>query len=155
MKKFCLFPGQLQHPITIQISPEGYEKYIDPDRDTYLKKTLLLHIRAERVGADNYQIYGQFEGELITHCSRCMEEAIITEYQAFKHLFSYSEYHNSDDQSEEDNITYYQTVDIDIFELSRDELLLNIPDYLLCNKDCRGLCPVCGGNLNKMTCNHL
>ncbi len=43
--------------------------------------------------------------------------------------------------------------EIDVTEDVRSELLLNLPANLLCNPECAGLCPVCGGNRNKVHCN--
>lgn len=35
----------------------------------------------------------------------------------------------------------------------RQELLLNYPQKILCNDDCRGMCPKCGADLNEEKCN--
>jgi uncharacterized protein len=43
-------------------------------------------------------------------------------------------------------------VEIDLGEAIREELVLTIDRYALCRPDCRGLCPVCGKNLNETTC---
>lgn len=40
----------------------------------------------------------------------------------------------------------------DISEDIREELLLELPMNLLCDPDCRGLCPVCGTDLNHGSC---
>lgn len=40
----------------------------------------------------------------------------------------------------------------DISEDVRTEITLALPMNLLCKDDCRGLCPVCGADLNKMRC---
>jgi len=36
----------------------------------------------------------------------------------------------------------------------RDEIILAIPAHPLCIEDCKGLCPICGINLNKENCEH-
>ena len=41
---------------------------------------------------------------------------------------------------------------IDVTELLRDELLAGQPMKNLCKADCKGLCPVCGANLNDGEC---
>jgi uncharacterized metal-binding protein YceD (DUF177 family) len=33
-----------------------------------------------------------------------------------------------------------------------EAVVLNVPMVLVCRDDCRGLCPVCGANLNNTTC---
>ena len=41
---------------------------------------------------------------------------------------------------------------LDVTELLRDELLAAQPMKNLCKADCKGLCPVCGANLNDGDC---
>lgn len=43
---------------------------------------------------------------------------------------------------------------IDIAPRIRDALILGIPPYPICSKHCRGLCPVCGANMNETECGH-
>jgi len=43
---------------------------------------------------------------------------------------------------------------IDLEPLVREYMLLEVPIKPLCKPECKGLCPVCGGNLNEVTCNH-
>ncbi len=42
--------------------------------------------------------------------------------------------------------------DIDVDELILDEILVNFPAKILCQDDCKGLCPVCGANRNINSC---
>jgi len=41
---------------------------------------------------------------------------------------------------------------IDLTEAVREELLLAVPQYVVCRDDCRGLCPRCGADLNAGPC---
>jgi uncharacterized protein len=41
---------------------------------------------------------------------------------------------------------------LNVTELVRQNLLLELPIQPLCNKDCKGLCPSCGENLNEKLC---
>lgn len=41
---------------------------------------------------------------------------------------------------------------IDLDPLLREQLLLALPTYPVCKDDCKGLCPVCGNNLNEREC---
>ena len=41
---------------------------------------------------------------------------------------------------------------IDLEPLIRDTIIENLPSKVLCSKDCKGLCPHCGENLNISTC---
>jgi len=43
---------------------------------------------------------------------------------------------------------------LDLAPLIRDEMYLSIPISPVCKPDCKGLCPICGENLNETTCHH-
>lgn len=43
-------------------------------------------------------------------------------------------------------------MEIDLTDDVREELLLAIPSCFYCSPDCKGICPVCGANLNHETC---
>ena len=40
----------------------------------------------------------------------------------------------------------------DITEIVRDTFLASLPIQNLCREDCKGLCPICGKNLNEENC---
>ncbi|WP_242394755.1 YceD family protein [Anaeromyxobacter oryzisoli] len=52
-------------------------------------------------------------------------------------------------QAEED---VYTGKVIDFDPIVREQLLLALPSYPVCKEDCKGLCPVCGANLNDREC---
>lgn len=41
---------------------------------------------------------------------------------------------------------------IDLYEMLRQEIILHFPLNSVCSKGCKGLCPRCGANWNKKTC---
>jgi uncharacterized protein len=41
---------------------------------------------------------------------------------------------------------------IDLREVVREQILLALPEQVLCREDCRGLCAKCGGNRNLINC---
>ena len=42
--------------------------------------------------------------------------------------------------------------DLDLRPALREQLLLRVPQYVVCREDCRGLCPHCGTDLNQSAC---
>jgi uncharacterized protein len=69
-------------------------------------------------------------------CARCLEELYSTEERSYKFDF------------EIDPTMEY----IDLGEEIRQEMILANPAKVLCSKDCKGICPKCGANLNKEQC---
>src|SRR5262249_56846189 len=47
---------------------------------------------------------------------------------------------------------FYDNEEIDLEQLIRERFEMSLPMKPLCVDDCRGLCPVCGANLNRGTC---
>ena len=43
---------------------------------------------------------------------------------------------------------------IDLTDAISSALLMETPYVVLCREDCKGLCPVCGENLNQVDCGH-
>jgi uncharacterized protein len=55
---------------------------------------------------------------------------------------------------EEDDLTtaFYEHDEIDLGQLMREQFYLSLPMKPLCRVDCKGLCPSCGTNLNRGSC---
>lgn len=51
-----------------------------------------------------------------------------------------------------DEISYIEDCNLDVDMLVLDELYTILPMMVLCKEDCKGICKVCGTNLNKSTC---
>jgi uncharacterized protein len=55
-------------------------------------------------------------------------------------------------QSTDIDRVYYQGSYIDVGIGIREAIILSVPIAPLCVEDCRGLCPVCGKNINEQPC---
>jgi uncharacterized protein len=84
-----------------------------------------------------FVVRGHIECQKFFTCDRCLTQATENQVHEFEEEFDKSE-------AVEDLI--------DITELLRDELLAGQPMKNLCKADCKGLCPVCGANLNDGEC---
>jgi uncharacterized protein len=42
---------------------------------------------------------------------------------------------------------------LDLTQIAREQILLNLPEHIECREDCKGICPTCGADLNKAQCN--
>jgi uncharacterized protein len=82
-------------------------------------------------------------------CVRCLEDFQQTLHAQFAELYAYKE-----DAITEAGLVVPEDGNIDFTPLARDCLLLEIPIKSLCKPDCKGLCMVCGENLNLRTCEH-
>ncbi len=81
-------------------------------------------------------------------CDRCLKE--------FKREYGYSFEHILVRRLNNDNDEYVVCLNntLDLNELAVSDILLNLPTKTLCRQDCRGLCCVCGADLNEGDCEH-
>ena len=80
-------------------------------------------------------------------CGRCLKEfSADTRAEVIEKFYPVGT-----EQIEDDAFVYDSDV-IDITEPLRESLLLAEPIQALCKEDCRGLCPVCGADLNDGDC---
>ncbi len=85
-------------------------------------------------------------------CDRCADESVIQDSVTTKLLCT--EDSTLDPEHEQEGL-YFLLVGDDSVDLSddiRQNIHLAIPMKILCDDNCKGLCPVCGVNLNKSTC---
>ncbi len=82
-------------------------------------------------------------------CRRCLTPVTVPIVADVDALFS------QDPDALEDPSSYALAPDatgIDLRDALREELLLAVPQWVVCRDDCRGLCPRCGKDLNAGPC---
>ncbi len=95
------------------------------------------------------QLHAEVSFQFSIPCDRCTKQ-IDKQYQfTFSHVLVLSL------ENEDDNDDYIQVPDdkLDLDELIRADILLELPTKFLCSEDCKGLCSICGKNLNDGACN--
>ncbi len=95
-----------------------------------------------------------FETNAIFICSRCLKPFTRTVKIPFiERQFLFERPHIPEDLHDL-YLVDMKTMTIDLIELFRQEILLHFPLIPLCSLKCKGLCKVCGQNLNKKQCKH-
>ncbi len=80
-------------------------------------------------------------------CDRCLDE-FDREYRLeFEHILVKDE-----SSVEDENAFLCPGGSLDLNELAVSDFLAEMPTKVLCREDCKGLCPVCGKNLNLGCC---
>ena len=113
-----------------------------------------VDLLVERQG-QTVAVAGRFEATAQQACGRCLETfatpvAPEVDLQLVPHPTGrQGEIELARDDLEVD---FYQADVLDVAGLLRSETDLALPMKPLCRPDCRGLCPVCGGNRNVTEC---
>ncbi|MBM4129290.1 MAG: DUF177 domain-containing protein, partial [Nitrospira sp.] len=55
-------------------------------------------------------------------------------------------------RSEELDMGFYSGGGLDLLDLIKEQVMLNLPMKTLCAELCKGICPQCGADLNTGTC---
>jgi uncharacterized protein len=82
-------------------------------------------------------------------CVRCLTGFEQTLNINFTELYAFSQRYVTDS-----GLLMPETGIIDLHPVLREYAMLEIPISPLCKPNCKGLCPICGNNLNESTCSH-
>ena len=93
-----------------------------------------------------YRVAGVIRATKRFVCDHCLEECTEVQEHAFAEVFRQGAV------SEDDDVNSFEGDEIELDALVRDTLLAAQPLSNICKPDCKGLCPVCGANLNHGDC---
>ncbi len=88
--------------------------------------------------------------EVSAPCSRCLKPAEVKRAVEFDERFL----PDTRRDEEEDEALIYKCDKIDLSKFIDELIMTDMPYTLLCKDDCKGLCPVCGQDLNDKDCGH-
>jgi uncharacterized protein len=107
-----------------------------------------------------FLVHGTASTVLSRQCGRCTEpfsdplevrfDMIYRQTESAHHAGSKQP--TEEETDPEDDVEYFKGNTIDLKDLILESVVMAIPMRAICTEDCRGLCPVCGQNLNEKTC---
>lgn len=120
-------------------------------QDFVLEETGPAEFEITNLGKKQVRIRGCAKVRTFIPCDRCLEEV----EQVFDLSFEREVDLKLDEEErrrsdEEYNFMEGTCLDTDI--LIQNELLINWPIRVLCKEDCKGICSICGANLNHGDC---
>ena len=127
----------------------------EKDRSDFSLRGLVVAGVARRI-QNTVSLQIRLETTIHMECSRCLEPVV----SPFRTDFIYTLVPAEGKMGEEDpsrsdedlNFGYYREDTIDLDPLVLEQIVVQIPIKPLCDDACRGLCPRCGINLNRLSC---
>ncbi len=131
--------------------------------DVRIPGGLAMSVNAVKAGT-TVHVTGTLSGTARRQCVRCLKEyddalwlPIVGEYQQDADLKSKpvgreSPERPGEDEGTDDEGYVYTGEEIELADMLREHVILAEPMQPLCHEDCRGLCPVCGQDLNVRRC---
>lgn len=100
------------------------------------------------IGSDKVRVEGNVKLAFQANCDRCLTEVstvLDLKVDRVAAVLGKAE-------EEADELALSEDCKLDTEALVRNEILINWPTKILCKEDCRGICPICGRNLNTGDC---
>lgn len=141
---------------------EHVERVFEPatftpdDPDYRVAAPVALSMDVQKTGKDAYRVTGTSTTRLELICSRCVEPFEIPIDATFElHYVPQPEpVAEAEKEIAEDDLatSFYSEGSLNVIDMLREQFQLALPMKPLCTDACRGLCPECGANLNRTTC---
>lgn len=87
------------------------------------------------------------EAVVLAPCDRCAVDARLAMSVPVSHVLV-----TSLNEEDNDELILLESMRFDLDAMVREDFIFAIPSKILCNSGCRGLCGVCGANLNESQC---
>lgn len=133
---------------------EGVEAFPHPFFDaSWTPEQVFLHIKRD---GEEVLVRGHLAARVPQVCGRCLEAFTVRVAAEVGTRFAPSPLGRRDEGRElatdDLELDFYAGDLLDLDRLIQTEVMLGLPMKPLCREECRGLCPVCGGNRNSNPC---
>lgn len=108
-----------------------------------------VQITMSNLGVGKALVTGKGVITLQMACDRCLAEVPVRIQLDFsREVFAPSK----DAEFDDENQDIMEDSQLNVETLINNEILMNLPDKVLCKPDCKGICKQCGHNLNEGDC---
>ena len=138
--------GVLQESVPVGLASFEYQGENYP----FLKKEN-VELTVQNLGERKIRIELVGAVVLAVPCDRCLKEVSVPVDISMSAEFDFS---GSNEESVLDlnETNYIDGYELDVDKLVYEEILLGFPMKVLCKEDCKGICKVCGADLNEGEC---
>jgi uncharacterized protein len=105
---------------------------------------------------EKVHLRGTITADVAIACARCLEPVSVHIDEPFKDVFVDASEETTAEEAElaepdlDESLVIGGTVDL--AEAIREQIILALPEMVLCKEECKGLCPKCGSNRNLIDC---
>jgi uncharacterized protein len=125
------------------------------DQEVRLASAPEGHLFLQRT-SQGIEVRGDIRAAIALPCARCLKECIVPIVSEFKEYFILQRYAPAEQDKElvhdDLDISFLPEEGIELRDIVEEQIWLNIPMKPLCHDGCKGLCTVCGADLNSGEC---
>ena len=153
--------------LTEKVSAELLTSALEPSEGPPPVAPGALSVKFKKV-AGRVFLTGQMQPQLIAPCKRCLKDVPVSSPVSFSLRMVEAKEHqrNLDGEGDDDGMGEsagsfdldqadaepFDGKTIDLDPIVREQVMLALPVSVLCRDDCKGLCTVCGQDLNEKDC---
>jgi uncharacterized protein len=130
---------------------------IDLDTESVKLKSVISVKGELKKGIVQTDARGEISAAISLECTRCLTETEQELEFPFEAAFvapeNYTEAKEAELKDADLDVSILKDDEIDLSELVREQILLNLPEQVFCTEECKGLCEKCGANRNLIDCN--
>ncbi len=141
--------------------PEDFPGLVDMmnNEGAEFLEPIYIHIHLEPARG-MYRAMGRIEASSRLTCSRCLNLFETQLADNFTIMFTIEMPDLGQTVSEEEieltaqemDVVFFKNEEIDFREVIQEQVVMALPMRPLCNVECKGLCPICGADLNHEDC---
>ena len=152
----------VDEPLSLDLQlPEGAVEYAPDIRQlgpltVEGQAELLVEHRGHKEIVEDIRIRARLSGTFELLCARCLTPVSTPLKARFDLIFrpedvdaEGGEHAITEDETE---IGYYEKSGLPLEDVVREQVLLTLPGRVLCQEECKGLCPLCGVDRNVEQC---
>ena len=130
---------QIDYEIDLsEVEVDGFRPFVSP-----------VHIVGDiKAFASSAELHVTVSYAFSMPCNRCLAET----RKELSHSISHVLVNKLNDEEDFDDYIVVEGEKLDLDELIYSDIILLTPPKYVCSEDCKGLCPVCGKNLNEGDC---
>ena len=103
------------------------------------------------------RVKGRVQTTMEAECDRCLGRATFPIDAPFDLFYRPADSAETQDEEVaidegEAEMGFYDMPGLELEEILREQVLLQLPMQRVCNEACKGICPVCGANRNETEC---
>ncbi|NMB97372.1 MAG: DUF177 domain-containing protein [Clostridiaceae bacterium] len=133
---------------SLDIDHKGNVEGLEGAVDSYVFKEPIIFTGTLQNNKGKLYLTGLISLEYNSSCFRCLDDIHgSTKIAVEEDIF------NDDKVTEKDDVFTYEGDYLNLDRILLDYIVLNMPMKQICKEECKGLCPICGINLNEATCN--
>jgi uncharacterized protein len=103
------------------------------------------------------RVKGRIQADLETECDRCLGRALFHLDAPFDLFYRPLDADAGNEEEAaidagEAEMGFYEMPGLQLEDIVREQVLLQLPMQRVCSETCKGICPVCGSNRNETNC---